>query len=318
MTSMQDLQFQTLTSDLVPWIADPGAHGVAVTVMSVDLKTLPGEVPATAGGSVRVRADEVLSSSVLAVGDLVSLPAQQVTDPEARDRNAADHWNVLDLKAGRQWLLICRVGTDKRQGLALAAVELSGTTQGEIVAMRAAYELERSVRSRRPDAEAYVRALAASSDTLHRYALDAVVRRQVFGRDQGAALLERAAHTQALAADRLVDAATLALRTGLYAAAQGADPVNIRIVSLIAAGLVGDRDEARRVRWLRLLTASCLGEFSDDPQRDADLRRQLLRAVKTPAAGHVLNALEIQARRSDDSSRALVLRLMAAWTAAQR
>lgn len=316
MSSMQDLEFQPLTGDLVPWISDPGAHGVAVTVMQVDLKAMPGQVPATAAGTVGVRVDEVLSSTTLAVGDLVSLPVQQVTDPSVRVRNAADHWNVLELKAGRHWSLMCRVGADKQHALALAAVELAPDNPAELPALRAAYTLERSVRAGRPDLEAFARGLVAATDTLHRYALDSLARRQVFGRDQGAAVLTRAASSLASADNRLVDAATFALRTGLFAAAQGADPANASIVSLIAGGLVAEKDEARRVRWVRLLTASCLGEFSEDPQRDAETRRQLLRAVKTPSAADVVKALENQAGRSDEPGRALVQRVIEAWRTA--
>ena len=317
MTMITDVDFQPLSSDLVPWVADPAAHAVAVTVTRVDLKHQPDQVPPTLVGTVQVRVDEVVASARLKPGDLVELPAQQVADPIVRLRNAADAWNVLRLTPGRRWLLMVRIGGVMGRALALAVDEPAAEASAEALqALRAAYELEDSIRARRADAEAFLRAMDASHPTLHRYALDAVVGRMVFGREQGSVLLERALRSPAAKGVRAVEAAGYALRMGLFAGSYGADATNARLLGLIASGLVGEKDRALSLRWTRLLTAATLGELAEEPKRDADLRLRLLRAVRSPTAVEVLQALDKQPLPNDAAGRALLQRLIEVWRAA--
>lgn len=314
MSTTTEMDFQPLGADLVPWIADPGAHLAVVTVLAVSLQPMPGEVPATLAGTLRLRVVEVVASPRLAAGDVLEVPARQVADVAVRDRNAADHWNVLDLVVGRSWLLAARLGPTPPQALALAALALQPGTEGERTGLRSACDLEAGVRRRQPDAEAFVRALAAPSDTLHRYALDALARRQVFGRERGAELLERGLQARLPGpASRRVEAATLVMRSGLFAGSRGADSANVRVLALLAAGLVQETDAALALRWARLLAAASLSELSEDTRRDAQLRSQLLAAVKTPPAADVLAAIERVSARADESTRARLQQLSKAW-----
>lgn len=314
MSSMPEMEFQPLTADLVPWIADPGLHVAAVTVLSAALKPLPGEVPATLAGKLRLRVDEVMAGPRLAVGDVLEVPARQVADAAVRNSNTADHWNALELVAGRSWLLVARPGITPPQALALAAVALQPGTEGERTGLRSACELEAGVRRRQPDAEAFARALAAPADTLHRYALDALARRQVFGRERGAALLERGLQARMPGpATRRVEAATLVMRSGLFAGSRGADPANVHVLALLAAGLVQEADPPLALRWARMLAAASLSELSEDGARDTQLRSQLLAAVKTPPAADVLAAIDRVSARADESTRAQLQRLAKAW-----
>lgn len=314
MSTTTEMDFQPLGADLVPWIADPGAHVAVVTVLAVALKPMPGEVPATLAGTLRLRVDEVVASPRLAAGDVLEVPARQVADVAVRDRNAADHWNVLDLVVGRRWLLAARLGSAPQQALALAAVDLQAAGDGERAAVRSACELEATVRRRQPDAEAFVRVLAAPAETLHRYALDALARRQVFGRERGAELLERGFLGRWPGPPtRRVEAAGQVLRGGLFSASHGVDPTNVRMLGLLAGGLVQEGDPALALRWARLLAAASLAELADDSARDTQLRSQLVAAVKAPSGAEVVAAIQRVSARADASMQATLQRVAKAW-----
>lgn len=304
-----------LSGDVVPWIADPQARAAAVTVLAVRLAPQPGSNPATAAGVVQVRVDEVLGSNHLQKGQALDLPAHQVIDPTVRLHNGADHWNTLTLQPGQRWLLVVHLAAEGGRPRALAIVERSATDDSERDALQLACQLEAGVRAQKPVADGFARALSSASDIAHRYAVDAVLRRKLFGRERAAAMLAQSLPIGAVPSRRRIEVLTLALRSGIYAASLGPDETNVQILSLIAAALVHEGETALRVRWGGLLLAAVQSEMDDNAQRDAERRRQMLRSVQTPKSNDVQAVLSELIERAQGDTQARLQKLREAWRA---
>jgi hypothetical protein len=66
--------------------------------------------------------------------------------------------------------------------------------------------------------------------------------------------------------------------------------------------------------WTQFLGSSLTIEFSKDPKRDQDLRMSIVRAVKEPPPGRVIDALEQQVAGGASDPR--LAKLIEYWRAA--
>ena len=311
MTSVTEFEIPPLSADVVPFVADKSVQCLATVLEAAELKAVPGSVPAQVAGIVRLKVVENISGAPPGAGESIGVRAHQIVDQAVRVRNGADHWNDLNLTPGTPWIVMCTLDAPTGTRVARAILETGkGAPAAVAIAdLKACYELERH----RLDREAMLRALAGESELRFRYALDALAVRQIVGRPDSAALIERAAAAGSFDATRKVEMATLALRSGLFAARHGADAANVTMLSMLAAGVVRTSDPALLTRWVRLLAAAGLTELSEDSHRDMALRNQLLGDVRSPEPALVIAALDAHAARLSGTEKETVRTLAAAW-----
>ena len=303
-----------LSGDLVPWISDSGALMLLARVQNVQFTVEQDQGLAVETGRVTLAIVESLSDSSVSPGGTIVVPAKRIEDEITRVRNAFDHWNVLPLL--RNDLVIVAVRRTATPGLdqALAARQVDSPSDPLVQGIRQAYALERFSGSPEAREGIFAAALTGPNDVFNEYAVDALQRRTVLGRQTGARLIALATASNGAGSDRRLQLAESL--TELLDPERRADETNVLIVRTVAQALASDPDPEERSRWAMYLAAVLLKEFATDPLVDRQWRSALIRSVDSPAPDNmisILSGLE-QRDRDDDQVRAL----LRAWRTANR
>ncbi len=145
------------------------------------------------------------------------------------------------------------------------------------------------------------------------YALDALGRRAVLGRDAGAELIARA-----IVAGRIAPAQRLELGGDLaglsfFRPDAKVDRTNQMVLVALAHGLVSETDPATRASWASELASVLGNEFSPRRDENASVRLALIRSVATPPAAQVIQALEAAEQQVPREERPRIRELVHSW-----
>lgn len=308
-----------LSADLVPLIADPSIHMLHVRLNELGPGQAEQDGLQVRTGPALVEVLEVIQSTVAQRGQLLTLPVVQLLDPAVRSKNAINQWNNLPLDPGVALVLACSGTLAGGRCVAQGGQRAEAGAGGNLEALRQCYAIE--AHRNLPQAERWnraspllVAALQGRQTLLFQYALDFAGRRAVLGRDAGASLLAQAMTQASIPTDQRFEIAThLVTRTRFFDPERRLDRANTEVVSALATGMVSEADGRRKLAWSRLLSSKLLSELAP---READallLRRSLARSVPGPLAESVRHTLSTLLAGADESDRARLSALLAAW-----
>ncbi len=299
---------ERMRSDLVPFISDPNAALALAKVLSATWTPLPAE--AREGGVVRLQLIDVIRGPGLSAGASIEISGKRLASEASRDRERRDRWNSLAFAPGDLLLMALRPGTHLT---ALAADPVESPASPVIAALHRTVEIERiePVEARRA---ALWKALTGPQELVREYAIDALGRRALVSRAEGAGMLARALTAGELPASARSPLVSELVSLHFFRNELGADAVNVQVIGSLAALVAGDA--AQRPLWAQYLGACLTIEFSKDPAKDAETRRALIRGVTETAPRLVIEALEQQVSAGNQDPR--VPKLLEAWRAAQR
>ena len=297
-----------LTGEVVSFIGDPSATLVLARIERLDFAITQHDDLTVEAGHVILSVVESLANGSPGAGETIRVPARRVADPIIRGRNAFDQWNALPLE--RNDLLIVAVrpaGPDSY--VALAVRQVSSVSDPKIDAIRQAYAIERFTGPADAREARFAAALTGPQDLLNEYALDALQRRALLGRDTGARLMAAAVLVNG-AGDERQHSVAEAL-TELMESERRTDGTNLLIVRTIAQALAAEPDPDRGELWTMYLGAVLLTEFATDPLMDAQWRNALIQKVDSPAPGEMIAILSDLVRRDAENEQARAL--LRAW-----
>ena len=117
---------------------------------------------------------------------MIDLPARRIADPLIRARNNFDQWNNLALERGQYLLLACRLISVPSTWKALAAWAVESPRSPTVAAIRRCVLIEQFRGEDKKKREMIEEALQSTADLERYYALDALGRRAVVPREEGA------------------------------------------------------------------------------------------------------------------------------------
>jgi hypothetical protein len=299
-----------LAADLVPLISDPAISMIVASVERVQSTTRnEGGLPVETGW-VALRVVDVINSPVLYRGTTIQIPFKRIAD-RSRVKDIRDAWNSLPLQQGTLLLLACSQVSGTWIGR--AGRSLSGLNDPLIAAARQCYAIERMPIAQPEKRDQLEAALGAQQDLLVFYALDALGRRSLFGRETGAATVGRAIVSQSIPPEEKLELANYLTRSYFFAAQYLADRANAIVLAAISRGLVDDSDTERQFEWFENLR-SCIFDFSEPEEVIA--RRELIRSVRTPPPEQVVAILtELRKKAEDADEKADLADVIKEWSA---
>jgi hypothetical protein len=312
-----------LQADLVPSIGDPAVHMALVRILEV--QPAPSKAPAIEQGELSLRVLDVFHSTTLKNGDIIAVPFERYVDERARFKDPANQWNLLPLQPGQHLVLACRPLKPPRFWEGLAALAVSGPDAPEVAELRQCWQIARfqgppEERQRRLE-EAFASQktpLTGIRGILRRYALHALSK-QIIGPGHGVALINRAIVSDKTSPDEKMELASALTNKWAFDEGRGADANNREIVSILARELVKDTDPTRRSRYVNLLGNCLLRDFSEDADKDQQIRLALIRATGSPPSPKVAEILAEEAKTEEDAEdRKVTEELLEAWRAAAK
>jgi hypothetical protein len=306
-------QAETLSGNLVPFVSQPDISMMIAQLQDTHWAHKTEQGLEMEVGSVHFRITDVLHGSSPRPGDLIEVPAKRVASPTIRVRNRSNYWNALRLNLNDNLILACRPTDDPRVWNAAAARQISSPAEGDVAAVRQAYEIEQFSGTGPQRLKMLAAALQGDLDLLSRYALDYLERQASTQRDSAVQLLHDAILSSKTPADRKVNFALALVGQAYLIRDRKADAVNQMIVGTIATGLVNEDDSARRSTWARILASSVLMEFSPDPQEASQIRSSLTRSPQNPPAARVNSVLSDVMAHATGDEKEMVSQLLKAW-----
>jgi hypothetical protein len=299
----------SLSPDLVPFLFDALASVVLVKILGVQIAASAS--PGVESGTLRVEIVRVLRGRELTNGGVLEIPFARIADAEARDHNRSNQWNALDLSQGVLLLLALERAGPSVAFRSVAGVRVSAPSDPNVGETAGALEIEALDPARRE--QPMREAILQGKDILRRYAIEAVGVRGVVPRPVAVEMIAAALADPQRPPDDRLELGILLARTPLFDAASGADATNVLVVSVLAQGLVEDRDADRRSTWLALLASRVLSDFDDDEQASEWKRRSLIHGITRPTRDEIVRALNTQAQRGDPADQPLAKDLLREW-----
>ncbi len=308
-------QVAALSADFTPYVSDQSVTLLAGKIVGVEASHGIDDGIEKQMGLLRLLIEQTLTSSGPSVGDVIQIPFKQVLDPIIRVRNAFDQWNTLNLTEGSRLLAACRKRGASNLWEALAARNVTSSQSIQVQALQDAEVIERLRKN--PDKQRFQLAAALTSpqDILFSYAIDALGRRSLFGREQGTALIANILESPSLTPQRRLQLGQALTEIYFFDPSHGADHSNQLVISALANMFTSESESARRLALADDLARCVLDEFSDREEEDQKIRRELIHSVPL-AASRVLAALSTLQHQTDDSDeRRKIGELEKAWRA---
>jgi len=302
-----------LSSDLIPFISEAGATVLMVKI--VDTRTLAREGDSERG-TVNFEVLRVFQGDPLRAGTSIEVFFSRKQNPVLRVRNLLNYWNVLALKPGEVLLLVCQPSPAVSHAwTAFAAMQVESSADPKIKELEECYHIERFNGSPEDKEDLVEQSLEGNGGLLRDYALDLVSRRSIFGRALGAEIVTKAISSAHTPPDQEFALASRLLDRSFFETTSGPDATNVRIVAALASGFITETRQENRLEWAALLGSAVLREFSSDPARDRTIRRDLIRAIKSPASNQVISVLTDPGLDGAKDSREILLELLEVWRA---
>jgi hypothetical protein len=315
MDSMQSSETNQLSPDLVPVFSERDASMVVAKVLGREHSHTNQSGVET--GLLRLTLVRIVRSEKLKEGDAIETPFARVADRQIRLRNQFNAWNSLSLDPGELLLLGVKFERAPHTYVSLAAARVSSTNDPLITAAQQCYEIELIRDNPAAKKQLLTRALESPEDLLRFYALDVITRRHALNREDSVNILESAIRSEKTPSGAKRDIGFQLVSSDFYKTSLGPDPLNVRVVSVIAAQVVNSPDSKFRTQWLSFLSSSVSREFSSDPAKDRELRLSLVRAVRTPLPQQVIAALTQAVREAPSEADAKpAKRVLDIWQAA--
>ncbi len=315
MDSTQSSETIQLSPDLVPVFSEREASMVVAKVLGREHShTNPSGVET---GLLKLAIVRIVRSEKLKEGDALETPYARVADRQIRLRNQFNAWNSLTLDPGELLLIGMKLERAPHTYVSLAAARVSSTNDPLITAAQHCYEIEFIRDNPAAKLQLLTRALESPENLLRSYALDLITRRHALSREDSVNILESAIRSDKTPAGAKRDIGFQLVSSDFFQTSLGPDPLNVRVVSVIAAEVVNSPDSKSRTQWLSFLSSSVSREFSSDPAKDRELRLSLVRAVRTPLPQQVIAALNQSVREAPSETDAKpAKRVLDIWQAA--
>ncbi|HUE81577.1 MAG TPA: hypothetical protein VMM84_05620 [Pyrinomonadaceae bacterium] len=316
MNQFQVQAVEILSPDLVPFIGESDVSMILASVQEVKLvPRREGDIEVEAG-TVGFQLLEVFRSDVLSKGGNIEVPAKRMLDRQARARNNFDQWNNLSLNPGELVVLAVRPLAPPKLWQGLAALAVDSPVDPKVSAVHQCYAIEEFTGPPAQKKDLVRGALMSSQEVLRFYALDAVGRRAILGRQVGASLIAEAITSPKTAPDDRLELGMYLTRQYFFDKGLADDRANRTVVAALAQGMVNETNPERRLEWSKYLASCILPEFSLDPAIDKAQRSSLVKSVQQPAAGQVISVLSGLLTQGATDEREIVRKLLEAWRAA--
>ncbi len=316
MSPTQTMEAGHLSPNLVATFSDPSASMVVAKVVA--LQPSHSKSPNVETGLLALTVIQVIHSEILRANESFSTAFERISDPQVRLRNRFNAWNSLSLDPGDLLLLAVKTERPSKIYASLAAAPISSPNDPDVAAAGECYRIERALREKSPAVqEMLTRALESGPDLARSYVLDLLTRRKAFSRQTSASVLESAVNSGNIPPNFRRDLGFQLVSGNLFDENLGADTVNVNIVSALARQMVNSTDRKSRDQWLGYLSSCVSREYATDVKRDREVRFALVKAVRDPAPGQVISALNSAVREASDPDEAKpAKRLLETWQAA--
>ncbi len=309
---------QMLSANLIPSISDPSSSLVVARITGLRLARQSGSDPEVETGRVSLNVVAVIRSFTLVPASSIEVPVRRMAEPPLRVRNRINNWNALPLKEGDFLLAAVKPAGSPGVWQAIAAIQIQSPADPLVGALRNCNAIETFDGPMPQKREMLAGALASGQDLEVFYALDALGRRAVLGRDAGAELIARAIVGGRVAqAERLELGGCLA-GLSFFRPDAKVDRTNQMVMVALAHGLVTATDPANRASWASELVSALGNEFSPHRDENDSLRLALIRSVTTPPAAQVIQALADAEQQVPREERPRIRELMHSWREASK
>ena len=304
---------QMLSANLIPSISDSSSSLVVVRITGLRLARQSGSDAEVETGRVSLNVVAVIRSFSLAVGGNLEVPVRRMAEPPLRVRNRINQWNALPLKEGDFLLAAVKPAGSPGVWQAVAARQIQSAADPLVGALRECNAIETFDGPASQKREMLSGALASGQDLKMFYALDALGRRSVLGRDAGAELIARAIVAARIAPAQKLELGGYLARLSFFRPDAKVDRTNQMVMVALAHGLVGETDPATRASWAGELVSVLGNEFSPRRDENTSVRMALIRSVSTPSAAQVIQALEAAEQQVPREERPRIRELMHSW-----
>jgi len=299
-----------LSADLIPYLTRPKVSVILAQIENVD----QGDDPVVQTGIVHLRVLELLNAASVAVGDMVRVPFERMTQPPDRNRNAPNHWNVLPLSQGGYLILACSaMGGDAR---GLAARGIVSPTSEVVSVVREIYRVERMPIGDQKNSMLQS-GLTAEHELMRYYSIDAITRRHLVNRDVAASMLQTALSLPGLGEDTKEALGEAVGSEYVFDEDRGQEPVNVLVIGTLAKQFSTAMDPEPRSFWVNELASTLFSEFADDERQDSAIRTAVVRAVSEPSSAAMIKALADYSQEVREDDQEIARELLGVWQAAQ-
>ncbi len=305
---------QVLSGDLVPAISDASSSMVVARIASVRLGKVRGDDADEETGKIALNVAAVIHARTLTQGSVMEVPVRRLAEPAQRVRTLFNQWNALALKQGDFLLLAVRPAGSAGVWQAVAGRQVQSVADPLVGAARQCYVIEGFEGPMPQKRDMLAGALVSDQSLLMFYALDALGRRAILGRDAGAELIARAVVVGKTQPEQKLELGGNLAGLYFFRPEAGADRTNQMVLVALAHGLVSERDHPQNCgAWATELAGALGNEFSPRREENASVRLALIRSVTTPPAAQVIQALEAVEQQLPREERPRIRELIRSW-----
>jgi len=304
---------RVLSSDLAAVVFDRSVSIVLAKVVRV--RPAPEPMGSQEVGTIDLEVLRVFRSELLSAGSSFDVDYSRMWNDELRVKNRINQWNALSLTQGDLLLMGCQPQEVQKHWGALAALPLTSGEDPQVEELIQAIRIN-EVRAPESRYELLQQALVDGKGLLLDYALEAVRRGDKVPRKVGAELLEKAMASEKITPDERLELGRRLADPPLFDQVSGPDATNQGIIAALAQEFVADSDKERRTSWAELLAARTLMEFSEDPEKDREIRNSLIRGIARPSPEEVISVLSSLSHHGTGEDKELAKELLDAWRTA--
>lgn len=298
-----------LSNDLVPQFSD-GSEMVVVRVLGSGSVVGPDGNQET--GNVTLQVAEMLGGKLLSVGRELKVAFERDAIVPIRVRKGFNYWNQLSLTAGEMLIFAGKLKEppDIWEGISAQKVETADAP--EIKAARKCFEIENFSGPAEEKRKMLEDALVAEQNLLKNYSLDCIGRRRFFDCAIGCEMINKAMMVKGTDPDYRIALGGVLADIYFFEPEKGAeDATNRLVIVVLSRELVRDTTQEDREQWIDLLASCVNSEFSEDEQKNNQIRNELIRSI--PNVNQVASAISNYAKSAETEDREIADELLAIW-----
>ncbi len=315
-TPQMDIQY-TLAADLIPFISRPDAQVLLGRVTGTDLRQQDQHDMQWEVGVVILEVQQVLQGNAFPAGAAIRVPVARAADPAVREINNQNQWNNLTLNQGELLLLCGTPGTEKGELHASAGTAVASDQDPMVLSVQECCRIEKTGERQKKQALLQDALLNSAGISMY-FALDALGRRAVFGREAGAQMTCLAVDSGKLEPQSSDEVCSYLTNLCFFNGQEGADLTNQRIASTLAGEMSRAKEPERKLELAQLLASCVLDEFSDTPGEDEEIRKKLVASVGEPASDVVISGLLSISELGDELQQNRTGKLLEVWRSAHQ
>jgi len=298
-----------LSNDLVPQFSD-GSEMAVVRVLGAESMIHADGNQET--GTVILQIVEILGGKNLSVNQELKVPFEKDADMKIRVRKGFNYWNQLSLTADELLIFAGKIEQQHNMWKGISAQKVETIEAPEVRAARKCFEIENFSGPLEGKRKMMEDALVTEQDLLQNYILDCIGRRRLVDRKIGCEMINKAMILKGTDFDYRIALGEELADIHFFDPEKGAlDPTNRIVLTALSRELKRETTQEGVEQWLDLLASCVNSEFSEDEQKNNQIRDELIRSI--PNANQVALAVSNYAKNAESEEREIADELLAIW-----